>query len=107
MGQQPPSADDPRSRLAAELFPREWAAVATRPGASKKRQQLRQRAEAELKLRGLRASGASCATCGSYRTSDPTPGMKEPWCAAESDWKGFVRANPDGLCIHHHAPAPR
>ena len=104
MTQQPPSTDDPRSRLAAEMFPREWAAVASRPGASKKRQQLRQRAEEEVKLNDLRASGASCATCGSYRTADPTPGMKGPWCAAESDWKGFVRAKPDGLCIHHHAP---
>jgi hypothetical protein len=68
---QPPITDDPRSQLAANLLPREWAAVANKPGASKKRHQLRQMAEAEQRMKELRAAGAKCATCRSYRANGP------------------------------------
>lgn len=95
MHQQPPRNDDPRSRLAAELFPREWAAIANKPGASKKRQQLRQRAEEALKLRDLRGQGASCATCRNFQTRG---GPGKPWCEADSDFQGYPVALPDGLC---------
>lgn len=98
MSTLPPSTDDPRSQLAAKMFPREWARVATASGASKARQKLRQRAEAEVQLRALRATGASCVNCSSY---ERRPMGKEMRCAAESDFYGDVIAKPDGLCLLH------
>lgn len=103
MADQLPTNDDERSQLAAKLFPREWATVANLPGASKARQKLRQRAVTEVKLRALRAAGASCATCRSFEKRDPTPGIKGPWCSAKSDWEGYVLAKPNDLCPDHHA----
>lgn len=91
----PPINDDPRSRLAAEMFPAEWAKVASLPGASKRRNYLRHRAEVEKTLRALRAAGASCATCRSF---ERRPHGKEMICAANSDFHGYQITGPDGLC---------
>jgi hypothetical protein len=93
----PPSTDDPRSKLAAVMFPKEWArAVAmTGKGASKMRQRLRQAAETQVKLDALRRSGAACATCDSFKTKG---GAGRPWCSYASDFHGYVTAKPDGLC---------
>lgn len=98
----PPNTDDPRSKLAAVMFPKEWArAVAmTGKGASKKRQKLRQAAERQVKLDALRRSGAACATCNSFERRKPYPGWKDgPWCSYESDFHGTVLAKPNGLCL--------
>lgn len=94
----PMTTDDYRSQLAARFFPKEWTLAISGSGkrASKKRQQLRQRAVAEVKLRELRAAGASCANCGSYQTKG---GAGRPWCEAESDYYGFVSAGAGGLCV--------
>lgn len=97
-----------RDALAAQYFPDLWAKVATRPGASRQRQQLRQRAEHAQQMEQLRAAGASCASCRSYRT-DSAPGFPDgfgPWCEIESDFHGTTRATPDGLCRKYHAKAP-
>ena len=89
-----------RDALAARYFPREWAAAATKPGASKKRQQLRRNAEMAQERDRLRASGARCAICRSFVASDP-PSLRGhgPWCRAESDFNGYTAARPDGLCL--------
>lgn len=98
-----PSTDDQRSKLAAVMFPKEWArAVATTgKGACKKRQQLRQAAEEAVKLDALRRSGAACATCNSFETRTlPSLGKKHPpWCSYHSDFHGTALAEPNGLCL--------
>lgn len=99
-----PSTDDPRPKLAAEMFPREWARVANATGASKARQKLRQRAESEVKLRALRAEGAACANCRSFKKRHMGTEMM---CSTHSDFYGDVIAKPDGLCTgHQFAPSP-
>jgi hypothetical protein len=91
--------ETPRDALAAQLFPKEWAAVAAKAGASKKRQQLRQRAEHVDAVNALRAKGASCASCVGFRPTPSAAGLKfAHHCTAESDFHGYVEARADGLC---------
>ncbi len=100
MALHPPSVDDPRSQLAAQMFPIEWARVATKPGASKKRQQLRQRAERECRLREIRNTGASCASCWAYRLQPMS--LDEQWiCEMGSGGGAYQIANANDLCLSY------
>jgi hypothetical protein len=94
---------DPRSAEAARRFPHEWAKWSGQTGktASRRRQQLRQRAETEGILEVLRRSGASCRTCRSF---DPTPACGIPnVCLAQSDYYGYVTTKASSLCTAYHA----
>lgn len=93
-----------RNALAAKYFPQEWAAVVGRDGASKKRQQLRQRAEAEQLLETLRARGACCESCRSFNTKPPFGVSAKAVCDADSDFHGYTEAVPNGLCIQFSQP---
>lgn len=87
-----------RDALAAKYFPTEWA-KAQLPGKSKKRNQLRNAAEHMQKKDALRAQGASCANCSSFRPTSYSPTVKGgSWCAAESDFYGYSLTKPENLC---------
>ncbi|WP_040567828.1 hypothetical protein, partial [Magnetospirillum molischianum] len=90
---------NPRDALAFKHFPAEWCRIVNKPGASKKRQQLRKRGEEAETVLALRAKGASCATCNGY---EKAPHPKElgftHYCAADSDFHGYVGALATGLC---------
>lgn len=90
-----------RDALAAKMFPAEWARVANVTGATNARQKLRRRAEDAVKLRELRATGASCATCSSFQSASGMHLSIANYCAAESDFHGYVEAKAGGLCLHH------
>ena len=89
--------ETPRDALAAKHYPKEWAAVANRPGASKKRQQLRQRAEHAEHRVSLQHQGASCASCNGYREAPQGIGFAHQ-CDADSDFYGSAEAKANGLC---------
>lgn len=91
-----------RDALAAKLFPREWAAVAMRLGASKKRNQLRKRAEEkaarDAAIAPHIAAGHCCGNCNEFEPY-PGPGNKDRFiCAMDSDFRGYAIARADGLC---------
>jgi len=98
-----PSLDDPRSLLAAKMFPQEWAATQTKRYASRARQRLRQRAEREVAyetaMAPLRDKGASCATCQHFERMPMT--LNKMHCDLHSDFWGYAEAKPDGLCPSH------
>lgn len=58
-----------RDRLAAELFPDEWATWSARAGrrARKQRYRLRVRAQETVVLVPLREQGARCESCAHFR----------------------------------------
>lgn len=84
-----------RDELAAHYFPQQWAAIATLPGASKKRQQLRKAAETRRYMIALRAEGARCGTCNSYTKM---PHDDRMYCAAKSDFSGYTVTFETSLC---------
>ena len=88
-----------RDELAAKHFPKEWAAVATKTGASKKRQQFRQRAEHAEIYDFLRSAGASCRSCNGFSRSPFHAGTTAKYiCELDSDFYGSVEAKAGGLC---------
>lgn len=91
---------DERSALAALMFPQQWAAVAQLPGASKRRQQLRKRAEHAVALQALRGAGARCLTCRAFRRDPMFPGHGT-WCDTHSDFHGYQAATGDDLCLSY------
>lgn len=92
---------DERSALAAKIFPDEWARWYKVRGttAQRQRQRLRKAAEIEVNvMRPLRAAGASCATCRSFKHRIDVGN----YCSAESDFHGYVLAKSKGLCPLWH-----
>lgn len=88
-----------RDALAAQMFPEAWAAVATLPGASKKRQQIRKRAEERQAMTALQATGARCGNCEHYEEI-PTPGNKgRMHCSMQSDFDGWALTFETSLCL--------
>lgn len=90
-----------RDALAARMFPREWAAVEHKVGASKKRQQLRQRAEQEVVWRKVKAElDAKGATCGNCRHCSPYPMSRngELSCDLDTDFHGYAIVKPTHVC---------
>lgn len=86
-----------RDALAAQVFPREWAAAVTETGprARNKRHGLRRRAEVALRLRELRAQGASCASCRAFARY---PHGKGHVCDDGSSGGAYQMTSADNLC---------
>lgn len=85
-----------RDDLASYMFPKEWARFVLRPGATKKRQQLRKRAEQQVIFDRLFAAGRSCASC---RHFEFTSAINKTTCAMGSDFYGYQIETADGLCV--------
>lgn len=83
--------------LAAEMFPREWAAALKVTGkrGNNRRANLRKRALNEQAMIPLRAKGATCATCRHRRR---VAGIAEPVCDLDSDFHGYAITALDRLC---------
>lgn len=96
---------NPRDALAVKYFPGEWAAVATKSGASKSRQRLRQRAETQVVIEGLRNNGSSCGGCQSFRVGD-SPAQPKNYCATHSDFHGYAVTKPSDVCTLWTAAKP-
>lgn len=84
--------------LAAAMFPAEWAAASRATGrkARNRRRALRRRADHEAAMTPLRAAGRSCASCRNFEKGPP--GIGGRICSADSDFQGYARAVPTGLC---------
>jgi hypothetical protein len=70
------------------------------PGEKRRRKAKREREDAARRVivAGLRAAGASCATCahcGHY------PGDARRTCIIDSDFEGYTIVSPDDLCFQH------
>ena len=93
-----------RDARAVRFLPTQWARVAGKVGASKARQNLRRLAEHMEKEAQLRADGASCASCRSFKRESPSsmPSLGS-WCAAQSDFHGYVPMPSTELCTRWHA----
>ena len=65
----------------------------TSPGKKAKRE--RERLDWNRMMQVLREQGASCSNCKHFGS---VFGIDGPICELHSDWDGFVRAKPDGLC---------
>jgi hypothetical protein len=82
------------------------------PGERRRRARKRERDRIayEAEMNPLRDAGASCGSCASFkRGSNVTIGADKHYCAAESDFEGYVIVRADGLCPKHRAlsrPAP-
>jgi hypothetical protein len=85
-----------RDDLAAYMFPKEWARVVLMAGATKKRQQLRKRAEQQVIFDQFLAAGRSCASCCHFEFADAVNKMT---CAMGSDFYGYQIAKANGLCL--------
>lgn len=80
-----------RDDLAAYMFPAEWARIATAPGKSRARNNLRKHAENRIVLDALRSAGRSCLSCD---------GRTHNRCEMLSDFSGNVSVPMDHLCVH-------
>jgi hypothetical protein len=94
-----------RDALAAKHFPKQWAAVSGKVGASKSRQQLRKAAERADMFLQLKAEGRSCATCVAFNDHPPASVSFDAVCDADSDFHGYVGTKADSLCYRWRAGA--
>ena len=99
MGDGNPIPVTERDALAAEMFPERWAKVATVIGkrAGRERHRLRHAAPIALKVRQLRAAGASCLTCAAWAKY---PHGKGHVCDDESSGGTYTMAEAEGLCAN-------
>ncbi len=80
--------------LAAHLFPVQWARAVAGPHASKKKRQLRQRAQAAQKVAALSAAGHTCGDCAAFHATGPCGA----YCELDTDFHGYARTTADDLC---------
>jgi hypothetical protein len=66
------------------------------------RKRERDRLAYEAEIKPLREAGAKCGNCQSFqRGSNINIGADKHYCAAESDFEGYVITTADGLCLLH------
>lgn len=90
--------DHAGAALAAEVFPEKWAAATAMTGKAggKRRATLRRQAKETVKVRELRAAGASCGSCVNRGTYPHKPVRMV--CALDSDFHGYALTEATGLC---------
>jgi len=91
---------DATDKAIAQAWPFEWArANRAKPGASKRRNNLRKRWRYAEELKAFLAANpsASCATC---RHWEPVPRSTDnsKHCSIESDFYGYQIVKPDYVC---------
>jgi hypothetical protein len=95
----PDDAISKKDALAAQMFPKQWAAIQGKANGSKRRAALRKRVDFEIAMRELRARGASCASCqhmskrNYFRTE-----TEQFMCDIGSDFYGEQITQPRSLC---------
>ncbi len=74
------------------------------PGERRRRQRKRERDRIayEAAIAPLRAAGANCGNCRSFkRGSAINIGVDKHYCAVESDFHGYAIARAEEICPHH------
>lgn len=84
-----------RDALCEKYFPKQWLAIKDAVGKSKARNNLRKRAAYAAKNEKLRAAGASCSNCSSFKASGPCGS----YCLMDSDFHGYSLTKPTDLCV--------
>lgn len=77
------------------------------PGRKAQRARYRERKRQQYAavIAELRAKGASCKNCRSFKPRpgpQTQPGPRQMICAVHSDFYGYVLAKPDGICDYWH-----
>ena len=92
-------ADIQTDAAIAEAWPGKWAKAndQSRPGASKRRNQLRKAWATAKKLDALSEQGAACETCANFGLTRALGGLKTI-CELRSDFEGYQLADPANLC---------
>lgn len=78
------------------------------PGERLRRQRKRERDRLlyEARIAPLRAAGACCGNCVSYRRGEAINiGRDKHYCDADSDFHGYTVAMADGICPLHRFKA--